>query len=39
MRKIQPETWKHGTKLQGPEGRGAGDKGGKKGKGLVKEEV
>ena len=33
---IEPETWKHGTDWQWAEGR---DKGGKKGKGLVREHV
>ena len=30
MNKIEPQAWKHG-----PERRGNGDNGGKKGKGLV----
>ena len=37
--KIEPEAWKQGTDWQGPEGRGEGYKGGKKGKGLIKEQV
>ena len=39
MSKIEPEAWKQGTNLQGPEARGLGNKGGKDGKGLVKEQV
>ena len=39
MSKIEPDAWKEGTNCPRPEGRWEGDKGGKKGKGLVKEEV
>ena len=39
MSKIEPVAWKQGTNRQGPEGRRAGDKGGKTGKGLVEEQV
>ena len=39
MSKIEPEAWKQGTDWQWPEGRGKGEKGGKKGKSLVKEHV
>ena len=37
--KIESEAWKQGTDCQGPDGRGDEDKGGKKWKGLVKEQV
>ena len=37
--KIELEAWKHGTDWQRPEGRGEGDNGGKKGKGLIREHV
>ena len=37
--KIEPEAGKQGTDWQGLEESGEGDKGGKKGKGLVKEQV
>ena len=39
MSKIEPVAWKQGTDRQGPEGSVEGDKGGKKGKGLFKEQV
>ena len=39
MSKIEPEAGKQGTHWQGPEGKGKEDKGGKKEKGLVKEQV
>ena len=38
MSKIEPEAWKQGTDWQQPERKGEGDNGGKKGKGLVKEQ-
>ena len=36
MNKIEAEAWKHGTDLQQPDKSRKGNKGGKKGKGLVK---
>ena len=39
MHKIEPEAWKLGTDWQQPEERWEEDKGGKKRKGLVKEQV
>ena len=41
MRKIEPETWTHGTteNYQRGEGRGERGNGEKEGKGLVKEHV
>ena len=39
MSKIEPEAWKQGTDWQQPEGRREGDKGEKKKKGLIKEQV
>ena len=39
MRKVEPETWKHGTDLQWPVGMGEGDNGGKKGEELLKEQI
>ena len=39
MSKTEPEAWTQGPDSQAPEGKGKVDKGGKKGKGLVKERV
>ena len=39
MSKTEPEAWKKETDWQWTEGREEGDKGVKKGKGLVKEHV
>ena len=39
MSKIEPEAWKQGTNWQEPEESVVGEKGGKKEKGLVKEQV
>ena len=39
MSKVETETWKKRTNWQGPDRRGEGDKGGKKGEVLVKEQL
>ena len=39
MSKMELEAWKQRTDWQRPEQRGVEDKGGKKGKGLAKEQV
>ena len=36
---IDPQAWKHGTDWQWQQGKGEGDNGGKKGKGIDKEHV
>ena len=39
MNEIEAQEWKHGTDWKRPEGRGRGDNGRKKGKGLVREHI
>ena len=39
MNEIEQQAWKHGTDWKWPEGKGAGDNGGKKGNRLDKEHI